>query len=275
MIFVDLAGLHPPDDWLERAAAITAQLEAAGSPEERAEIIDDNQPLWTELKDWLSQHNFDKCWFSEARDCFSHKQIEHFRPKKSARDLDGNDREGYWWLAFDWRNFRICGGVGNAKKGAYFPVRVGTNPATSANRNTDDEIYLLLDPTVLADTLMLSFTEGGRAVPAPECEDWGKLRVEKSIERYKLNDHPPLSRARSGVWNLCRVKIDEIQVLMMECQRNQTAAKMTKLNSKLEELRSMTHPRAEFSAVATACIQQAQKTWLTKLLQAPVNPNNN
>jgi hypothetical protein len=28
-------------------------------------------------------------------------------------------------LAFDWQNFRVCGNVGNRKKGTYFPLRPG------------------------------------------------------------------------------------------------------------------------------------------------------
>ena len=38
---------------------------------------------------------------------YSHSDVEHFRPKKEAKALDANSRDGYWWLAFDYMNFRV------------------------------------------------------------------------------------------------------------------------------------------------------------------------
>jgi hypothetical protein len=88
------------------------------------------------MKEWLESFSERKCWFSEARDTYSHWQVERFRPKKGARDPD---RPGYWWRAFDYLNYRLGGGVGNAKKGSYFPLREGTQPATCPDDNCDDE----------------------------------------------------------------------------------------------------------------------------------------
>ena len=34
----------------------------------------------------------------------------------------GVSAKGYWWLAFDYMNFRVCGNVGNHKKGGWFPL---------------------------------------------------------------------------------------------------------------------------------------------------------
>jgi len=89
------------------------------------------------LKDWLLKFSNGKCWFSEAKDTFSHMDVEHFRPKKSAKDLNGVEREGYWWLTFDWHNYRICGNVGNRKKGTFFPLSPGCTPATCNTRQLD------------------------------------------------------------------------------------------------------------------------------------------
>jgi hypothetical protein len=55
--------------------------------------------MWGELKNWLLALSHQKCWFSEAKDSFQYWDLEHFRPKANAKNLDGSEREGYWWLA--------------------------------------------------------------------------------------------------------------------------------------------------------------------------------
>lgn len=121
--------------------------------------------LWGELKEDMVHVFGDLCWFSEVKDCYSHLEVEHFRPKKETKDLEGNIREGYWWLAFDWKNYRIVGNVGNRMKGGYFPLRDGSPVATSASRNTLDEDYLFLDPVEALDVVLLSFEAEGLACP--------------------------------------------------------------------------------------------------------------
>ena len=88
MIFISIEGKQPPEEWLEKAKAATQELEAAAPREERNQIIDDNSGIWGELKDWLLELSNGKCWFSEAKDIYSHWDVEHFRPKKSAKDLE-------------------------------------------------------------------------------------------------------------------------------------------------------------------------------------------
>jgi hypothetical protein len=137
---------HAPDpDWCKRADSLLGDLKAAQSLESRNAIIDANTSLWRELLDWLLNKSHGKCWFSEAKDCFSHWDVEHFRPKKKAKDESGGLGEGYWWLAFDWHNFRICGNVGNRKKGTYFPLREGSNKRTHlAISDMRSHSYLIL-----------------------------------------------------------------------------------------------------------------------------------
>src|ERR1700722_7044916 len=154
MRFINLEKVEPNEAWRLTARALSDRLDAAATKQERDEIIRQNSAVWGELKSWLLARSQGKCWFSEARDYFSHWDVEHYRPKSAAKDLDGKLRgDGYWWLAFDWHNFRICGNVGNRKKGIFFPLRPGTHQATAIDRNIDDEFPLLLDPTRLDDTL--------------------------------------------------------------------------------------------------------------------------
>ena len=118
MRFINLEKTEPDEAWRLKAQALSDQLDAATTTAERNRIIRQNSVVWGNLKPWLLKRSQGKCWFSEARDYFSHWDVEHYRPKGPARNADGSSRgDGYWWLAFDWRNLRICGNVGNRKKG--------------------------------------------------------------------------------------------------------------------------------------------------------------
>ena len=77
-----------------------------------------------------------KCWYSEAPDAVSDWHVDHFRPKKRTLDEDKTEHEGYHWLAFDWRNYRIAGSYTNSPhrdgqgvtrgKWDYFPLANGS-----------------------------------------------------------------------------------------------------------------------------------------------------
>lgn len=141
MIWIDLEHKRPTDTdianwtpwtqekwdaWLARSTQLVeelAALDAAGKREERNALIDANCAHWGALKEWLLALSTGKCWFSEVRELYSHYDVEHFRPKKEAKALDTTVRDGYWWLAFDYMNFRVCGNVGNRKKGGCFHSR--------------------------------------------------------------------------------------------------------------------------------------------------------
>jgi hypothetical protein len=232
-------------------------LQGAKSAAARNRIIDKNADLWGELKDWLLSLSYGKCWFTEAKDCFSHWDVEHYRPKKKGKDVDGTVVEGYWWLAFDWQNLRICGNVGNRRKGAYFPLRKGTARATPST-DTRAEHPALLDPADSADPILLFFTLEGRAVPAPHvADDWDKERVHISVQRYHL-DFPPLMDQRKVVWGECWRRICDYLREIQRCQDDPTnEIARTSYKYALAALRELILPDRPFSAVARACIQSS------------------
>ena len=266
MRFINLEGKEPNEDWREKAQALCADLNAAGTKAERDKIIEDNAGMWGELKPWLLKLSKGKCWFSEARDCFSHWDVEHYRPKKSAKNLDGTKRgEGYWWLAFDWRNLRICGNVGNRKKGGFFPLRDGTHQASATDRNTDDEFPYLLDPTRPEDPLLLCFDENGDVKPLPDLDVWNTARVEESIKRYKLREHEPLMEARRDVWAKCVREVNRCQNLMEEMSSSPSATKKEAVRQQMLKLRDMVRFEAEFSATACECLRSRSQQWAQRL----------
>jgi hypothetical protein len=265
MRFIDLDKNQPTEAWLLKAKALSDQLDAATTKAERDKLIDDHGDIWGELKPWLLEVSQGKCWFSESRDSFSHWDVEHYRPKKAAKNANGTERDGYWWLAFDWRNFRICGNVGNRKKGAFFPLRAGTHEATSTDRNTDDEFPLLLDPTRLEDVVLLSFDENGDVKPLPDLDEWNTARVEESIKRYKLREHEPLMEARRDIWSRCSREINRCQNLMEELSKSPSATKKEAVRQQMLKLKHMVEFSAEFSATASECLRSRREQWAQRL----------
>ncbi|MTJ51968.1 hypothetical protein FJR38_04410 [Anabaena sp. UHCC 0253] len=105
-------------EWLEEAEKITCQLKSAISEDERKKIIEKNEGHWRKdiFRNWLIDQFYRKCWYSEAKESVSSYHVDHFRPKGRAKELDGSSRDGYWWLAFEWHNYRISGELLNVKK---------------------------------------------------------------------------------------------------------------------------------------------------------------
>ncbi|MDP0501413.1 MAG: hypothetical protein Q7P63_15070 [Verrucomicrobiota bacterium JB022] len=216
--------------WLKKSAELLQQMEAlnrevtqlrtAGNNEGVAEklkarnkIIDDNCNHWGELKDWLLALSHGKCWFSEAKDVYNHWHVEHFRPKKQAKEIDGTEREGYWWLAFDYSNFRICGSVGNSKKGGWFPLHENSNCSTFDCRCEDSEAAYLIDPTKQCDVALISFQEDGNAIPLESDEEsWDWKRADESIKRLRLNTYDRLPEERRKLANKLKDLIDRFLI---------------------------------------------------------------
>lgn len=246
---------HVPDAaWLAQATALLSQLRAAANADDRNAIIDANSAFWGQLKPWLLQLSHQKCWFSEAKDCFNHWDVEHFRPKKSAKDADGTVHEGYWPLAFNWHNFRICGNAGNRKKGTFFPLRPGT-----VRRSPDGDYRLedpqLLDPADPDDPALLSFNMEGRAVPSAQLtDDWERERVEYSVKRYNL-DFPPLMDKRKIVWSECWSRIEEyLRELARYRDDKDNVLARDRFKQAAKQVRALMDERSELSAVARACV---------------------
>jgi uncharacterized protein (TIGR02646 family) len=262
MIHIDTEGKTPPPEWLSRAEAVTRDLDNAKTPQERREIIERNRQLWGELKGWLLSLSHNKCWYTEARNDSSHFEVEHFRPKK------WNDKtfEGYWWLAFEWTNYRVCGNAPNRKKGAFFPLRSDSRRASSDRRHlVEDELFCLLDPTEADDPSLLSFNENGDAIPMPGKDGWDEERAKVSIERFGLNDLPQLCEGRRRVWTQCRRLLNELRELHEKHTKSPTANSRARIKEKTIQLRSKTKFDQPFSATARECLYASGYPWATRI----------
>lgn len=258
----------PDPAWLGRGQALVEQLKAASDATARNLIIDNNRAFWGELKPWLLALSHQKCWFSEAKDCFSHWDVEHYRPKKTAHDADGTQHEGYWWLAFDWRNLRICGNAGNRKKGTFFPLRDGSARVAETGdiRNEDPQ---LLDPADPDDPNLLTFDVEGKAKPTAGLSDqWEKDRVMYSIKRYNL-DFPPLMDKRKALWAECWNRIRKYFDELTKYHADKTnAVAREAFKEAARDVRELMREEQECSAVARACILGTGDTRVLGLLQS-------
>ncbi len=262
MIFVDLNGKQPPQEWLDRAEEVQTQLMSIDDPEERKKFIEKHSKVWRDIAGWLKEQSHGKCWYSEAREAFSYWHVDHFRPKSKAKDLNGNKAQGYWWLAFDWHNYRLAGSAGNVPKSTYFPLRAGCHRAASPADDVNDEEPCLLDPTRLTDPALLSFDDEGKACPGDPDGSWNKERAEITIKVLNLN-YGNLVSARKTLWGLCNRKINRVLNLMKELQEMRSATKQAQVEEILIELRRMVSQIEPFSAVAKTCVLSQGIPWLT------------
>ena len=270
MIYININGENPPEDWCRRAEELTEQLKKSANSEERKKIIDKNSKMWKELKEWLIKFSFEKCWYSEAKELVSDYHVDHFRPKNRAKQLNGDEREGYWWLAFDWKNYRISGSICNSPrcgaggkthgKADYFPLKNGCIPANSPDCDLDDELIYLLDPTDPDDPILLTFDESGYAKPSADEGTFRFKRAEVTIELLHL-DFYRLVDERMKIWNKCNRLINMAQNLMGE----ESISSNMKLKETFKDIREMTSPCSELSATATACLLSSGNNWAKRL----------
>lgn len=282
MIFIDLENKLPTDadlpahirwnqdDWdawlkeSDRLVGEIAKLNAAGLIKERNDLIDKHSGHWGKLKPWLLALSGGKCWFTEAREIASHLDVEHFRPKKSARNAKGPERDGYWWLAFDYMNFRIAGTVPNRKKGVWFPLRYGSQCSTYDHPCEGDEVSHFLDPTNAHDVTLLAFDEEGKAVPAPGIDRWERVRVKRTVERLKLTEHQALAEERRKTWQNATKLINKYLKALSESRTSAAARERVKATAR--DIVCLTKPDAELSAVAKCCIRFRNVPQLSRLI---------
>jgi hypothetical protein len=251
--------------WIADAEALAQQLIRAPDKAARDALIDANAALWGRLREWLLRLSHDKCWYSEARDLFSVLEVEHYRPKKRCkRSPRGLVSDGYWWLAFEWSNYRLCGKVGNAKKGDFFPLAERSPVATHNGLSILNEIPLLLDPACPADPDLLSFDEDGACGPHADADGFTQLRVTTTTARFNLN-HGRIKKARQRVWSRCWRLITDCRALVQQLNQAAGAADRARLIQNKEELRRMVHPESEFSAVAKDCLGKSNIGWVRNL----------
>lgn len=247
----------PPTDWLADAKVVSTALAGAANEAERNAIIEANQRLWRDarIRDWLLGLFHDKCWYSEAQEAVSAYHVDHYRPKGQVTDVGRVGAEpGYWWLAFEWQNYRICGQLINVKKNDVFPLVSGHRASPDISGSLKLEAPALLDPTT-DDARLVSFEmdeDGCRAVPSVGVDEEDRARVITTIDVIGLNRLDRLNRKRADVWEACREKLVSYEAASSE----PPALKRLQRALAISDLKKRVSYESELSSVAEACIRK-------------------
>ncbi|MFL0106015.1 HNH endonuclease family protein [Tenacibaculum maritimum] len=223
--FDRIKGTGSFSNW-EKTAKIHLEAIEGKNKKERAAYWNKNN-IWTELYAAFSELSGDKCWYTESKENSGEWQIDHFRPKGKSIDEEGKEilKEGYWWMSYDWRNFRLSGSLSNLLrkgrfeegeetlgKGNYFPLKDKSKVAKEKDMKCRGEKPLLLDPINARDVNLLSFDKDGMPYETynPDDNSLNHLRAALSIKCYGLK-HKPLVRGRARVWNTCIEIVEDAQ----------------------------------------------------------------
>lgn len=262
MIQIKLPNQLPPEieAWKVKAEEITALILAENDLVEQHRLIEANKKHWKDhdLTRWLLWLSSDKCWYTETKFGGDYPELEHFRPKRETRERDGKlhaTHPGYFWLAFDLGNYRLCKSRPNRKKGAFFPILDERNRACGAQHSCADESPLFLDPLDEEDCLLMSFDDNGKPVPAIGIEEQDVFRVEFTIEKYYL-DEDVLNRRREETWQTARLLFNKYLTASKAAKAadRDIVSLRNQAKKDLEALKSMLKSDKEFSSVAKASL---------------------
>ena len=241
------------------------------------------QGIWREVKGALGEISWEKCWYSESKNPGSDKNVDHFRPKGSVEE--DREHDGYWWLAFDWRNFRYSSQWCNQKrndrvngtrggKGDRFPLRPGSSRARHEGERLDEEEPMLLDPSDPEDWKLLCFRIDGHPTPS---RPMGTIEYERalvSIEVYHLHCKPLVDDRREVASRVRRV-VEQLE----QFRRDISEHGMRRLYKReLQELYRLVDKSAEYSSAALCYArgevykleqgEQIKRAWLEEVLNS-------
>lgn len=229
-----------------------------------------------------------KCWYSEVHLDHNDPNVDHFRPKGSIREVDPATREhcgrceGYWWLAFEPRNYRLAAVHANQRrvfettqggKWDYFPV-LGARTKSGTAWNRIIEEYLPLDPCRKSDVRLLWFDADGVAGVAKEKNHSNKerLRVEVSIWLYHLDEEHTQKR-RGEVIRGVLADLDDANDEFIDWDPegacNEDARK--RFDDKIAKLEKALHPTSLFAGAAGRVVRtrSAHFPWILDYLTLP------
>ena len=238
--------------------------------------------IWRDLNKPLATLTNGKCWYSESRNPTADKNVDHFRPK--SRVDEDPSHEGYWWLAFQWRNYRYASQWCNQRrvddehgtsggKWDHFPLCPGSPRAQLEIDDYELEMPELLDPIDPDDWKLLTFRQDGYPIPAKQPDTLEYQRAQTSIEVYHLRCNELVKERSSLAGEIQRV-IQDLERLRPQIVHNGDL-KVLYRNRQMELLRAI-RPDAEYSSAALAFAraeiytivggQQIKREWLEEML---------
>ncbi|BCL81703.1 hypothetical protein ccbrp13_41680 [Ktedonobacteria bacterium brp13] len=276
----------PPKAWLERVCKVEEELRKVAEGESRSAIFKKYSKLWSELKEDYRQLSHGKCWYCEVCTDGMRGDMDHHRPKGGVTENPAHP--GYWWLAFEWRNFRFsCERCNSLLKDPATRVVGGKQNHFPLVNNDEsrrvldicsyedlfDEDPLLLDPTNPGDPQLLTFQPDGRPGAAIDeaTAPIDHQRVSASIRIYNFG-HEVANRKRRIIYVFIRDRIKDHQKhqAMLAMDRTDTAARLG-MRSAVEAISQKIASDAEYSSAARAYLDMFRRdepdwSWIKRLL---------
>lgn len=276
MRFIDISLLQLPEGWQDRAERAFAEISEL-PPEERIKAINRRSKIWADLKETLENFSSGKCWYCETIQERSDNDVDHFRPK--GRVVESEKHNGYWWLAFEWENYRfsctycnrkrkdLISGVTGGKHDC-FPLLDENTRAQSPDDNIEDEEHCLLDPTIPTDPGLIFFDPGGEAVPYPkERNPRFFLRASISIKLYHLNFHKTRESRKILYNEVARLVRKGDRFFDLYAEGNKVAKDA--MDEVMRRLMNMLDQRNEYSSATKDYLKgfrQSNRDWIEMIL---------
>ncbi len=200
--------------WRTRAAQAKQKLITATTDKQRKAILKkaSSSKIWRDFYKLLPDNLKKKCWYCEAEDIRSDMPVDHFRPKNKVENEDNHD--GYWWLAFDWENYRCACTYCNSLrafdetvggKACKFPITASSQRAFTSADSLILETPNFLDPFNPDDEKILWFDNDGKPIHKPSANAQEVIKVKNSIDIFHLHEIK-IVRARNNI----RIEVERL-----------------------------------------------------------------
>ena len=290
MIWVATFEFVYPKGWQDEQAKAMAIAENCPDEEARHSFLRGNTAadVWKKLRDGMAELSHYKCWYCEVQLTRDDLVIDHYRPKGAV--FEDPDHYGYWWLAFQFTNFRLSCKFCNelrvdavtgqrGGKSTHFPLLPGSVRATAEDRDTDLEMPTILDPCERDDVNYLVFRLDSHAYSKYEIDvdPVGYERAVQTIEYLNLN-HSRILRGRAQVCNQVMEAIDRVDSAFRGYARRTAAGQIDPATLNLarraytdavQRLAAYLHSASPYAGAARSILHGARtedRTWIDSLL---------
>lgn len=193
--------------WRTTAAEALQRLKEADSAEQRKEILKkaSSTDIWRSFYESLPENLKKKCWYCESEEIRSDMPVDHFRPKNKVENE--KEHNGYWWLAFNWDNYRCACTFCNSRrnfeetqggKACKFPLINPEKRAYTPEQPWQEEQPDFLDPFDPDDWKLLWFDGDGRPQAKPDSSVDEQRKVSNTVDIFHLHE-TRINRARNKI----------------------------------------------------------------------------
>jgi hypothetical protein len=282
MRYIDLdrvLGHAAAAELIDAAGKARRTLGEVGSPETRKELIDAQRSIWVGFRPVFEQTFGQKCWYTESENPGTDNDVDHYRPK--SRVAEDPDHGGYWWEAFQWRNFRYSCHRSNRPrrnpgsgqilgKTDHFPL-VDERARWRSPSEACRERPALLDPTDPEDPPHITFDQDGLAAIAPAYagSETAVARVEAS-RRFLHLDWPAFVGGRRALYAVVLLHVLAGDKADEAIGRDEQGAK-DQLRDSSRALIRITDAHAPYSRAAISYIRRYRdRDWVKRLVLAHI-----